>query len=232
METKTQIAIKNSRTLFPNKVKSVQDGLGKTELVIKKSSNGKLGKKILKGKWSGMPIYTVTLEERATCRKTCEHWSNCYGNSMPFATRYRADQALIPRMWEELTALSKKHKDGFAIRLHVLGDFYSLDYVGLWKTSLETFKNLHIWGYTERNGDDIAKELKSVREKYSERFKIRISGHTGEFNGALSYDNKNAKELLKRKKAFICPEQEGKTRGCDTCAACWQSDKTVIFLTH
>ena len=79
METKTQIAIKNSRTLFPNKVKSGQDGLGKTELVIKKSTNGKLGKKILKGKWSGMPIYTGTLEERATCRKTCEHWNNCYG---------------------------------------------------------------------------------------------------------------------------------------------------------
>ena len=26
-------------------------------------------------------MYTVTLEERATCPKTCKHWYDCYGNT-------------------------------------------------------------------------------------------------------------------------------------------------------
>ena len=37
--TKTELAIETGRTLFPNKVKSVSDGMGKTERAIKQSTN-------------------------------------------------------------------------------------------------------------------------------------------------------------------------------------------------
>lgn len=62
--TKTEIAIMNATTVFSKTVKNVSDGLGKTEKVIKKSTNIKLGKKVTKGKFKGFPIYTVTLQER------------------------------------------------------------------------------------------------------------------------------------------------------------------------
>ncbi len=79
MPTKTEIAIKNSVSVFhAHKVKSVLDGMGKTERVIKKSTNVKLGKKVTRGILKGMPIYTVTLEERSTCSETCAHWFTCY----------------------------------------------------------------------------------------------------------------------------------------------------------
>lgn len=31
---------------------------------------------------------------------------------------------------------------------------------------------------------------------------------------------------------FFCPEQDGRTASCATCAACWQSDKPVWFRAH
>ena len=63
MTTITDNAIKNGESVFhAHKVKSVLDGMGKTEKVIKKSKNKKLGKKVTKGIFKNMPIYTVTLE--------------------------------------------------------------------------------------------------------------------------------------------------------------------------
>jgi len=51
MLSKTEIAIQNDRSLFHAfKVKSVNDGMGKSERVIKKSTNVKLGKRVTKGK--------------------------------------------------------------------------------------------------------------------------------------------------------------------------------------
>ena len=89
--TKTQAAIAQGQSLFQYKVKSVNEGMGKTELVIKKSTNQKLGRKVTKGRLNGMAIFTVTLEERKTCSDTCAHWETCYGNNMHLATRYVAD---------------------------------------------------------------------------------------------------------------------------------------------
>ena len=147
MPTKTEIAIENGVSVFhAHKVKSVLDGMGKTERVIKKSTNIKLGKKVTKGIFKDMPIFTVTLEERATCSDTCLHWWTCYGNNMPFATRYEANDALTDAMEIELEELNRKHKNGFLVRLHVLGDFYSVEYVELWDKWLDQFDNLYVYG--------------------------------------------------------------------------------------
>ena len=116
--SKTEIAIANSKTVFGATVKSVSDGLGKTEKIIKTSTNKKLGKKVTKGKYKGFPIFTVTLQERATCPTDCIHWSNCYGNNMPFATRYTVDKQAIELMESELTELQRKYPNGFLVRLH------------------------------------------------------------------------------------------------------------------
>ena len=101
--SKTQIAINNNVSVYHNRVKSVSDGMGKTEKVIKKSTNIKLGKKVTRGKLKGFPIYTVTLQERATCPISCKHYSTCYGNNMMFAIRYNADDELIAMMERKKT---------------------------------------------------------------------------------------------------------------------------------
>ena len=40
--SKTELAIMNSKTVFSNKVKSISDGMGKTEKLLKVSTNVKL----------------------------------------------------------------------------------------------------------------------------------------------------------------------------------------------
>lgn len=50
--------------------------------------NKKLGDKITIKMWKGMTMYSLTLEERATCPTDCEQWDNCYGDNMPFAHRF------------------------------------------------------------------------------------------------------------------------------------------------
>ena len=208
--------------------------MGKTERVIKKSTNIKLGKKVSKGIFKGMPIYTVTLEERATCSNTCAHWTTCYGNNMPFATRYKADDALLAVMALELEQLNRKHKNGFLVRLHILGDFYSVDYVELWNKWLDKFDNLYVYGYSERKQNTpIGKALQILRNKYDKRFMVRISGDLEtQTMAAISYDDKRALKQLENKQAFICPVQEDKTASCSTCGLCWTTKKNVIFITH
>jgi hypothetical protein len=235
MLTKTEIAIKNSVSLFHvHKVKSVTDGMGKTEKVIKKSTNVKLGKTVKSGIFKGMPIFTVTLEERATCSSTCDHWRTCYGNNMPFATRYSADSALIDAMEIELIELNRKHKNGFLVRLHILGDFYSVDYVNKWGEWLNQFENLYVYGYSERKSNTpIGKALDKLRKTHRQRFMVRVSG---DFNRrtmtALSFDNPLALKQIARKQAFVCPVQENKTDSCGTCGLCWTAQKNVVFHTH
>lgn len=116
------------RTLFPTMVFDVTD-----EWVLKSGDNsGKIGRQIVKGAWAGFPVYTLTLEERATCPTSCRHWASCYGNATPFARRFRPGAGLEWRLEREVAALELENPGGFAVRLHNLGDFYSVAYVELW----------------------------------------------------------------------------------------------------
>ena len=86
--TKTEMAVLAGRSVYHDlRAKSVSDGMAASERVVKKSTNTKLGKRVTKGKLAGFPIFTVTLEERATCPRSCIHWDDCYGNNMMNATR-------------------------------------------------------------------------------------------------------------------------------------------------
>lgn len=237
--TKTELAVMFGTTVFQKTVKNVSDGLGKTEKVIKKSTNIKLGKKVTKGKLKGFPIYTVTLQERATCPRSCAHWADCYGNNMPFATRYDANDVMIETMEKELGELQRKHPRGFLVRLHVLGDFYSVAYVSRWAKWLTQFPALHVYGYTanqpnaiDPNEKAIGQAIQTIRDNSNGRFAIRFSGNFGQSFAANSFDDPRAQEQVKEKQAFICPVQTDRVASCGACGLCWQSDKTVVFKTH
>jgi hypothetical protein len=87
---------------------------------------------------AGMPIYTLTLEERATCPTSCGHWRSCYGNSMHFAHRIdHRSPGFATLLAANVKRLGVEHPHGFVVRLHVLGDFYSVAYVDLWAALLD-----------------------------------------------------------------------------------------------
>jgi len=214
------------RTRYP---KSVRKPNAATR-TLKPSSNRKLGKRITRGRWKGMPIYTLTLEERRTCPASCPHWDDCYGNNMPFAHRFKHGAALVGRLERELKELQKRYPKGFAVRLHVLGDFYSVAYVERWASWLEQFPALHIWGYTARlpRVDPIGDAVESLRTNpaLGARFRIRFSGG-GRANLALSADPAEWDTP-----GFACPEQTGRLPSCGACGLCWESPLNVRFVSH
>ena len=205
--------------------KSLRDP--KEGLLKKGSSNKKLGFRITRGAWSGKRLYSLTLEERTTCPESCHHWDDCYGNNMPFAHRFKHKNIDL-FLEREIESLMQEHKDGIVIRLHVLGDFYSVDYVLFWQEMLLKHPKLCLFGYTAREEDSyIGKAIMFLNMRFGERCVIR-SSRNQEGNSFWSY----AAEESFEGDSFVCPEQTGKVKNCASCALCWTTPKTVKFLSH
>ena len=204
-----------------------------TENVLKPGSNNKkLGYKITKGRWKGKYLYSLTLEERATCPRYCHHWEDCYGNNMPFAHRFTNSSLLLFNLHAAITRLCNKHSAGVVIRLHVLGDFYSTEYVKFWEQMLIEHPTLCIFGYTARWGDDIQYAIHTkLNNRYKDRCVIRYSRNQ-EYDETLNA--RYAAEETFDGPAFLCPEQTGKAASCADCGLCWSegATKTVKFLSH
>lgn len=196
-------------------------------VLISGHNQRKLGKRVVKGRWAGMEIYTLTLEERKTCPRSCAEWRSCYGNRMPWSLRAPAGEVLEHKLSAELAVLQQKHPSGFVIRLHILGDFYSVGYVQKWTGWLEEFPALHVFGYTAR-ADEIGEELENLVSRRWDRFAIRSSGAAlSGIPAAIVISAEGEKG-----DAIVCPVQTNKTACCAICALCWSTDKTIAFLRH
>lgn len=217
-------ASRYGRTLFPSRVFDPDE----VQRVLKDGHQSrKIGKFVTKGKLKGFPIFTLTLEERATCPRSCRAWACCYGNSMHAAERLVAGNALEAKLWDELADLQRLHPGGFLVRLHILGDFYSVEYAQLWHEALEAYPALHIFGYTARPPQsEIGQTICEMIGVWPERFHVRFSGWNGPKNGSVIVDRTGDTEHV------VCPAQTEKTDCCATCALCWHSDRTVAFLRH
>lgn len=232
-------AIVNSTTLYQKNIHEVDSYPHK---VIKPSTNKKLGRKVLRGKLKGYPMYTLTLVERETCTSYCEHWADCYGNNMPFAHRFKT-KGLMPRLKLELDALDKKHPNGYLVRLHILGDFYSVSYVKFWEEQLENRPALNIYGYSRHHPDSeaptywdncntdilsrkIGQALLIARNNIGfDRFAVRFSSLPSDNLSANTEHNSTAN-------AITCLVQVDKSDSCGDCTLCWTTKKPITFLDH
>lgn len=221
-------AFMESRTMFPGMRRDPND----VERALKSGINSaKIGGLIRKGRWKNFPIYTLSIEERATCPMSCRHWRSCYGNNMPFAQRIQHGPALELMLEREVADLAKAHRRGFAIRLHNLGDFYSTAYVEMWSRLLTQHPQLHAFGFSARHdyhGDPIARALIDLVGKRWSRFAIRLSNAPLEACATVSIEH----PYQRPPDAIICPAQLGKTESCSTCALCWQTTKRIAFIQH
>lgn len=227
-------AVVQGHTLFPG---NVVDWMSSPRFLVSGHNNSKTGKAVLKGEWAGFPIYTLTLEERATCPRSCLQWRACYGNSMHWPRRNDASHPdFIAALAAEVITVARLHPAGFVVRLHVLGDFYSVPYVKAWGHLLAMLPNLRVWGYTARRTDDpdaesaaIAREIDKLRTDWS-RFAIRTShGEAGPAR-AIVVD-----QDPKRPDIIVCPAQTDSTAACMTCGLCWAPSargKTIAFIRH
>jgi hypothetical protein len=216
-------AVIEGRTLFGARVATA----ALQERLLKSGEhNRKIGASVMKGHLRGAKVFTLTLEERATCPRSCAHWRDCYGNNMNWSQRIQVDDDLMPLLDAELRKLHARH-GLILVRLHVLGDFFSAEYVGFWHDMLDRLPGLHLYGYTARNGCDIAGAIDWINQH--PRCSIRFSdGEEGQFR-AVTVDTEDQAAAAG---AIVCPAQTGKTDCCGTCALCWSTPKTIAFLRH
>lgn len=230
--TKISVAAATGHTNYPGKVFN-PPGIGSgIDTVLKPGRNSaKLGERVTKGAWKGMPIFSLTLEERATCPRSCKQWLNCYGNNMQFAKRYRHGKELEGALSRDLYTLHRRYSKGFVIRLHVLGDFYSMTYIDRWEQWLVRYPGLRVFGYTAWPATDPrGARLAQLRDRYWDRFAIRTSGAKEGPRTTVFRDDMLAP--LREPGAIVCPVQLGKTASCGTCALCWSTKKSIAFIEH
>ena len=169
-------AVIEGRTIFPSRVFDPAD-VGR--VLIPGENSRKIGGRVTKGLWKGSRIFTLSLEERASCPRSCTHWRTCYLNHMPFTKRLRHGPTLVARIEQELVELTERHPEGVVIRAHISGDFWSTSYVRQWARWLRRFSNLRVFGYTAHPPRSrIGSEIKAVTDRYWSRFAIRFSNST------------------------------------------------------
>lgn len=239
-------AIVEGRTLFPTTVVGTYQS---PRFLVSAKNSSKIGREIEKGPWAGMPVYTLTLEERSTCPRSCHVWQECFGNAMPWARRNDAHHPdFIPALKAEVITLirevcspvpnkpEKKVPRGLVVRLHVLGDFFSVEYVKAWAGLMEKFPELHVFGYTARgmfpaDGDmSIATAIRELNERFPERWVIRWSSDApGPGRTVVVDEDPHLPDVI------VCPAETKATETCSTCALCWNQaawPKTIAFLRH
>jgi hypothetical protein len=232
-------AMVENRTLFPSTVVEVTRS-APDRLLVSGKNNRKLGSTVAKGKFRGYALYGLSLEERATCPVSCEARGYCYGNGMQMARRHRIGdpEAFFDRLGLEIMELADEHPDGILIRLHVLGDFPSVEYVSFWADMLNEVPRLAVYGYTHRlprrwGGDDIGDAIESVKTTQPERFRIRWSSTKPRVDATVVLN------FVPEKRpgigVIVCPAQTNDTGCCASCALCWDlgaRDETIAFIKH
>jgi hypothetical protein len=227
-------AARDSRTRFPSSVIAA----GAQRALKSGGNNVKIGACVEKGAWSGFPIFTLTLEERKTCPRSCVEWLSCYGNNMPWAHRFKHGLSLELQVEEDIKTLSAKHPQGFVVRLHVLGDFYSVEYVAFWSRMIVEYPALHVFGYTAHSPDSvIGHALWRLRTLRWGRFAVRTSNGdrrdgpvTRTIHRGLRLDP--LQDVIKGEEV-VCPAQTLASESCSTCTLCWSAPtRTIIFERH
>ena len=139
---------------------------------------------------------------------------------MPFAHRWQHGPILEGRLHTELQALQAFYPEGFVVRLHVLGDFYSVPYVATWVAYLDEFSALHVYGYTARQPGTLIGDALAAINHF--RWKVRLSGRDTQVVEAFGPNDEGIQ----------CPVQTKQTKKCGTCALCWSTDQLITFERH
>jgi len=238
-----QSAIGNRTTMYQHSIRMAGDvGFGKSSARILQpaGSNKKLSAKgtsahrhtFLRGAESfrGSRLYVVTLVERESCDPACGMRGTCYGNNMPWAIRWRINDAWHTQVESEIRELVARY-DRITVRLHELGDFPSVGYVLFWRTMLGMFPTLTIYGYTHWNpSSEIGVAVYHMMADYPTRVSILYSDAAPSEGIAVA----NAADVSNSHRLPVCPQQTGKASSCLACGLCTLAStiRGVHFLTH
>lgn len=219
----------DGRSIF---AKTIADPEDAARLLKRCDNRKKIGATIQKGRYRDYAVYSLTLEERASCPRDCPMWLSCYGNGVfqQRVQRFRHGPELIRCLDAEIEWLCAKHPNGVAVRLHLLGDFWSVGYVRAWLRWIRRHPNLFVFGYTARRpGTAIGDVLADARRRLWSRFAVRLSHGRGAKTTRILDAVPSAPRI---NTALVCPEQMGRVSNCASCGLCWNSTRQIAFVDH
>ena len=120
------------------------------------------------------------------------------------------------------------------VRLHVLGDFWSVEYVQFWDAMLRALPMLAVFGFTaHQRASAIGQALVAMAETHGWlRAAIRFSSDPEARRAARVLGPGETDANINNGDAVMCPAQTGGTDCCATCALCWHSDRSIAFQRH
>lgn len=118
-------------------------------------------------------------------------------------------------------------------RIHVSGDFFSLDYLMAW-VEIAKSTDCIIYGYTK--SFDIFNAYFAMYGNLPKNLIVRASANCdccqiqakNDLSLPLAFVRKNA-DYSYFPNSFLCP---AKLKSCDECGLCWKTTKNVIFDIH
>jgi hypothetical protein len=153
-------ALAEGRTIFPSTVVGTMES---PRFLVSGHNNPKLGKEVQKGPRAGWPIFHLTLEERATCPRSCPVWAGCYGNAMPFARRHRGGRRLQPVAARRGGATREAVPGGLAgPAAHPRRLLLRRLRADVGRAARHARRQLHVFGYTARRVDDEDPETRKI----------------------------------------------------------------------
>lgn len=225
-------AVVEGRTIMPKRVHQPGD---LPRLLVSGRNSRKIGATVARGRWAGSPIFTLTLEERATCPRSCAEWKTCYGSNMNWARRIAHGPEYERLLWEELEAKQAAHPGGFVVRLHILGDFYSVEYAELWAQAMVAFPALRVFGYTAHPpASDVGRIIGRLNKRFPDRFAFRFSGHDAGTEGSVVIERgeDTPHTVCLAQRGLTDPAGAPKADCCATCTVCFYTDRTIAFWRH
>jgi hypothetical protein len=184
---------------------------------------------IRKGPWRGMPMFSLTLEEKRFCPPECpltQKKQGCYGDLMFLAKRCDPEVAdFYPQLIKDLQIIQDRYSRGFVVRLHELGDFFSERYLLFWYHALQHFPALKIFGYSHTGGK--LSQLLDLMQ--NDRWRILSSNDLQKTTRPRAWiiDPDNPPDDL-----VICPQQIHKTPSCSLCGLCMNGKTEIGFIPH
>lgn len=199
----------------------------------------------------GTVLFQLTLEEGRACPATCPYLPlrilkngmtgkkfRCYGCNMPYATRWIHGPELLECLAEDLDTFSRRQRrglvrwvKGFTVRLHVLGDFYSCEYVDFWKGMLAQHQGLRLYGYTHWPfWSEVGRAVETLAAEFPERVAIRRSdGQDPRDTLPFTVDLRKGEAVPQG--VVQCPAQTHGI-GCAQCGLCLNRFTTIGFKEH
>lgn len=192
----------------------------------------------------GPNVYTYSMLPITTCPGSTE-WcrESCY------AKRVVDEEGIVSYIWDlnsRTPDVPPIPNDCKLLRIHVSGDFNSVEYIEQWIKRLEERPEVQVWAYTRSwRVPELLPHLEKLRAMSGVNLFASMDESTEEMppdgwrrawidgDKRLESVSEHNQRTIDYKPSYICPEETGRKKDCESCGYCiFGHVGDVTFLKH